>query len=202
MTVQILDAIVQVTGVRRELMTEDSDLESLGLDSLMSIELLQACEAQHGVRIPSDAYAIRKTPRDIEILTKSTMISAGIAIAAEQTLPIQDDLSRSLTLLQRGAEKRTPVYLIHDGSGLCSAYGRLISIGGNLYGVYSPAISHAKSSPQSLQDMAAEYASLLDTSRPIILGGKRSYAFFFLFLFLTRNRTVVTLTHTRLTFSF
>jgi iterative type I PKS product template protein len=190
LTLQILDAIAQVTGVRRELVKEDSDLEALGLDSLMSIELLQAFEAQHGVRISSDAFASCKSPHDVEMLTQSTKISAGISVAVERTLPGDDELSRSLTLLQSGPEEKTPVYLLHDGSGSSSAYGRLTPFGRNMYGVSSPTRADAKRSPQTIQEMAAKYATLLDTSGRIILGGVPSHRC----SFSERNRTTVILT--------
>ena len=72
-----------------------------------------------------------------------------------------------------GSTSAASLYLVHDGSGLCYMFSQLHDLGRDLYGFSNPGLFDADDQPSSLIQMAARYASDIDTSaeRPVILGG-------------------------------
>lgn len=75
--------------------------------------------------------------------------------------------------LQKGDSTSAPLYLFHDGSGLCNMYSQMHNIGRNTHGFSNPGFFEADEQPSSLVRMAARYAPHIATSakRPVILGG-------------------------------
>ena len=76
--------------------------------------------------------------------------------------------------LEKGDPTRAPLYLFHDGSGLCSMYSQMHEIGHDTHGFSNPGFFEADNQPSTLIEMAAGYAPHVDTStkRPVILGGE------------------------------
>ena len=53
----VVDAVVEVCGVKAELLVDDADLDSLNIDSLDLIEIGMIVEEQHNTTIDSQVFA-------------------------------------------------------------------------------------------------------------------------------------------------
>lgn len=82
------------------------------------------------------------------------------------------------TLIQSGPTSghnaRTPLFLIHDGSGLISSYFWLGSLCRNVYGIHNPRFDSGGDWEHGLHDMAKAYVPLIKSVVPhgkILIGG-------------------------------
>ncbi|KAI1407233.1 putative polyketide synthase [Hypoxylon sp. FL1857] len=129
-------------------------------------------------------------------LTTPTAVPTAIAtpISAESSSPqvlfnpaTIDKVSQILNLDQQpeivqaapssrltGHDQREPsLFLIHDGSGICTHYHRLRSLGRPVYALHDPKFLDPFDNWDSLSDMAAEYARQIasTTAGPYLVGG-------------------------------
>lgn len=81
---------------------------------------------------------------------------------------------------QRSANSgRSPLFLIHDGSGLVHYIRRLLPLDRDVWGIHNPYL-FGKNPWDTVEDMAAEYAGYVKStapSGPVILGGEYSSYF-------------------------
>lgn len=164
-----------ILGVAAHDMHADTDLDSLGLDSLTSIEVLHALKQSIGISIAPDAFGLCKTIRDFEALI-ATLIpppSAPCPDTAEMQKILQMT-SNPVVLHAAPASSAAPLFLIHDGSGLCTHYQRLSPCGRSAWGIYNPRFFATQQWPGGLPEMAAAYAAEIQQTSPgpYILGGK------------------------------
>lgn len=151
-------------------------LESLGMDSLMAIELQEALQQHFGQSLPEDGSVSDWTVQDL-------IIHLGLHKKEENTKSLQqinEDTSFSmlpvtpvLTQLQNGDPNLPTLILFHDGSGTIEYYRKLKDIGSNVYGIMNPVLKEDHWA-KSLTDMAHRYASAIATAveAPFVLGGK------------------------------
>lgn len=175
----------------------DQELSLLGVDSLMSIELLEELSDRLGIKVDMKDYNISDlTYQQLELLCgqnegiakssqdysqiKPTALETGDSLAVSEKLAFKADTTAEhcVKLLQSSNRRSPSLYMFHDGSGLCSMYSKLQDIDQQLYGVYSlesPLSSPRNVSHKTMEDLAAWYiqqASLLTQSQEVILGGK------------------------------
>lgn len=72
----------------------------------------------------------------------------------------------------RESNKSAPLFLIHDGSGLCLQYHRIRHLDRTTYAIHDPKFLESHSWPK-MSDMSLAYAELIEktNSGPIVLGG-------------------------------
>jgi acyl transferase domain-containing protein len=172
-------------------------LGSLGVDSLLSIELVQEIQARFNV----DIDEVSHTLSDLSYVHLESLLSQKVASTGlnqthsvstgnvTKTSPVVDAVrpageAGSAKLLQRqktGARK-SALYLFHDGSGLTTMYSRLLEMDRDVYGISSPGtwVSQARAGPRvnTMEELAALYierANLVAQS-DVILGGKCSFS--------------------------
>jgi iterative type I PKS product template protein len=171
-----------ILGVSASDMQPDTDLESLGLDSLTSIEVLHSLKQSIGIDISPDTMNECKTIYDFESLVTKSMPRPS-APAPKDVSPAKDDtteLKKMLQMtsnpvsLQTRAGSGAPLFLVHDGSGMCNYYQRLSPLERNTWGFYNPRFFEMEQWSGGLADMASAYAKdIQETSPgPYILGGK------------------------------
>jgi iterative type I PKS product template protein len=168
---------------------DDLELESLGLDSLTSIETLHALKNEFGLDLPGNFFATFSTVRAVQ----SYFSSQGLAgekieplseprtIVAEGKQMESSYLIRALRLdvnlvpIQVSNSGRTPVFLVHDGSGLIHYYDRLSQLDRPIWGINNPRFIAAEPW-ESIVHMAKAYADIVANQAvgPIILGGEFS----------------------------
>lgn len=167
-----------ILGVSAHDMQADTDLESLGLDSLTSIEVLHALKQSIGTDISPDTFSACKTIQHFESLI-AKLIPRPSTPAPALPPPSTTDLKKLLQMtsnpvsLQTHAGTHAPLFLIHDGSGLCTPYQRLAACERSIWGFYNPRFFDTQPW-SSLPEMAAAYAAEIQrtSSAPYILGGK------------------------------
>ncbi|KAF9263364.1 ketoacyl-synt-domain-containing protein [Marasmius fiardii PR-910] len=171
--------IANVLGINVQEFSDDTNLESLGLDSLTSIEVLQAAQDTLSVSLPQNIFTAHRTVRDINdyLLNNGGCTNSG-KVSHVPVSPLSPALSKALCLDQMPAPMREvsgnaePLFLIHDGSGLVNYYGRMSSISRSVWGIFNP--NFATSLPWAdVQSMAAEYASVIlrSTKGDVLVGG-------------------------------
>lgn len=171
-----------ILGVSASDMQADTDLESLGLDSLTSIEVLHALKQSVGIDISPDTFSECKTIGDFESLITKMMPrpSAPTKTQAPTTKDDTTELKKMLQMtsnpvsLQTRAGANASLFLIHDGSGMCNYYQRLSSLERNTWGFYNPRFFESEQWTGGLTEMAAAYAKEIQqtSSGPYILGGE------------------------------
>jgi iterative type I PKS product template protein len=178
--------LADVLGLELSNLQEDANLESLGLDSLASIEAHHALQSHFGVVLPGNLFATHLSARAVQtfiagrLLTYSNSLdtkcsgSSRIAPRAVDRLYNAHFLESIPISVQRaGRLGTTPLILIHDGSGLVEYIHSLSSLGRDLWGICNPNFS--SSQPwESVVSMAAKYAKYTREAvrfGPVLLGG-------------------------------
>lgn len=195
----IKSIFLDVCGLEPTEEEKNQVLSSLGVDSLMSIELFKKLRDRLGVNIDQGQSISELTYRQLEDLctakppsTENLSSYGEISHAAstrndkttthqshEDTSTIDkiDGIEHFPRVCQRRTDKRSNsnLYLFHDGSGQCGMYSRLPAIDRNIYGIFSlDSPSSANLDVQTMEDLAALYierAKLVDQPK-IILGGE------------------------------
>lgn len=180
---------------------ESISLSSLGVDSLLSIELYHELRDKLGVCIEDGHESISElTYRQLEVMC-SARLSPGLsnpnsktvaAIQVEETyshpnrnLLVNGTTSKSesqsthVKLLQTadGDQPRNTMYLFHDGSGLCGMYSRLGKLNASVYGVHiSEDVTEPQNNQRTMESLASRYidSANLANQDNLILGGKYS----------------------------
>jgi iterative type I PKS product template protein len=154
---------------------KDVSLESLGVDSLLSMELEQGLRQVGGISVDGDHGIISElTVGQLEkvILAKFSQAQSPITPQSSPS-PVPTDAAIKL---QNGQDSRNRVYLFHDGSGLSHQYTKIGPLGCEVYGVSSLDFAGIDPAIQNLEDFASRYISLLDLplrgSQGVILGGR------------------------------
>ncbi|TFK37752.1 hypothetical protein BDQ12DRAFT_735983 [Crucibulum laeve] len=185
--------LASVLGVGGKDMGDNVDLDSLGLDSLTSIEAHQMLQETYSLQLPTDLFVKCTTAKAVQdfitFRLRERAQTAAKKVAAEVKLPSiekikyatqekYNPISAVLQLdtipisIQTSTSGRPPLCLIHDGSGLVNYIKRLSPIGRPLWGIHNP--HFITSQPwESVVAMASEYAeyAIKTTSGPLILGG-------------------------------
>lgn len=166
--------LAELTQSSLDQIKSDTRLDELGLDSLMFIELLDLLASKYQVDFQSSDLEDCKTPREI---------AQAISLPGQDTMensdtpqPVLSDTTvqsspRRPALIQQGTPEAPALYLVHDGSGMSSMYGRLESLGLDVYGIAAEEVK-GQDRDVSVQDMARSYAAMIDTTRDVILGGE------------------------------
>jgi hypothetical protein len=166
---------------------EEADLESLGLDSLASIEAQYSLQSHFSILLPRDLFTTHTSVKAIQSFITSHLVANDNSLSGsmrlysvDRTPPTAarlepaDCLDTVIISVQRALQSgRAPLFLIHDGSGLVKYTHSLPPLGRDLWGIHNP--NFIKSRPWvSVESMAGEYAKYTINAvgpRPVILGG-------------------------------
>ncbi|KAK4174323.1 putative polyketide synthase [Triangularia setosa] len=181
-----------ICGLNISGVDKTAPLSTLGVDSLLSIELQEELQSRLGLTIDNGHEGISElTVVDLQTLY-SKKFGSGQSQGQLQGLGIQlnstsaqvpqlgtgtgstnDFPSRLQT--QQSASPKAPLYLFHDGSGLSSMYRCLDSLDRNIHGIFSlDGSSPAEKQAKTMEELANLYIDTagLAKQREIILGGK------------------------------
>ncbi|KAJ3856279.1 polyketide beta-ketoacyl-synthase [Lentinula lateritia] len=160
---------------------DETDLETVGLDSLASIEVLHALQTHYGRQVPNDFLRKYRTISAIqEYLGPSKFDLPHRRSFILQSPPKEAVQARLIRILRLGTnpvrvqdcnKMNPPIFFIHDGSGLVNYYDKVESLHRDVWAIYNPKFLFALPWG-SLKDMAvayAEYISALSTGT-ILLG--------------------------------
>ncbi|KAI9884338.1 MAG: Type I Iterative PKS [Watsoniomyces obsoletus] len=172
---QVLKAVCEVGDSE---LPADRSLESLGIDSLMTIELEHALQKELGFKVSLDKIGDGLTVGDLEAMEvpaapekdDNPQPSASVDLSKYEKMLNMESLP---VTLQANSSEGSALHLFHDGSGLCNMYARLGDMGRDVHGFFNPAFFDEEKRPKCLVEMASYYASLIKTpaDSPVILGG-------------------------------
>lgn len=176
----------QVCGFSLQAVDKNTSLASLGVDSLLSIELVNGLNHTFGIQL-DDVSISELSVRALEEVIfpnepeppkqQEPPTASGYLGVPESEAPIISGMDTLPVALQKSGnpnEKRAPLYLFHDGSGLCNVYSRLGKLDRDVYGVFSIDFSSVDSSISTLEELASRYIDQLGLTNKdnIMLGGK------------------------------
>ncbi|KAF8271958.1 hypothetical protein EI94DRAFT_1796609 [Lactarius quietus] len=175
--------LADVLGLELSKLPEDTNLDSLGLDSLASIEAHYALQSHFGVVLPGNLFATHTSARAVQTFITAYSKSldqnecSGSMCMVHRVVDCPDHAHflGSIPISVQKAERpgTTPLILIHDGSGLVEYIHNLSSLGRDLWGIYNP--NFLSSQPwESVVSMATEYAKYTREAvglGPVLLGG-------------------------------
>ncbi|KZP21464.1 putative polyketide synthase [Athelia psychrophila] len=157
-----------VLGLRIDDINENADLESLGLDSLTTIEAVDCFKHQSGHDISPDIFQTYNTIRAIQIFLSESSQGTHAAQFTEKS-NCGPRLNR-IQVSSRGA----PLFLVHDGSGMVDYFNRMPSLGRDVWTIPNPHFGKDAIWPwEDLESMAQEYTGYVTSvsSGPVLVGG-------------------------------
>ncbi|KAG6907234.1 Type I Iterative PKS [Tephrocybe rancida] len=186
----VKDVLASVLDLAPHEIDDDADFDSLGLDSLTSIEALHALKTEFDVDLPSNVFTTFHTPRTLQSflasqVSKHSKLPHAEAIATttakatkRPTSTTAQTISSVLRLdvnplpVQSSSSGRLPLFLIHDGSGLVNYYERLSPLERPVWAIHNPNFSTSRPW-DSIAQMAHAYASYIAnlTTGPVLIGG-------------------------------
>ncbi|TEB40269.1 hypothetical protein FA13DRAFT_1769805 [Coprinellus micaceus] len=145
--------------------TDASTLESLGLDSLTSVEVLHALRPQYGVTLSSNLLQGHATVSEVEGALQATFLSSPRSSHGRM------GMFNCLEQIQEGPSTRLPVCFIHDGSGSVTSYRRMAALERDVWAIKAPEVEVGRW--EEVEEMAAFYVSVISTtlSSGVILAG-------------------------------
>ncbi|XXH03671.1 hypothetical protein Hte_010076 [Hypoxylon texense] len=168
---------------------KDLPLASLGVDSLLSIELTDELQGRFGLTIDDSKESISDlTFRRLEALfaekfhtptssltSSSSQSFVDVTFSDSESAPEPAPDDNFVKMIQRqthGTPKRG-VYLFHDGSGYCNMYSHITGIDRDITGVYSSDPLSATPKAERLEELAELYIKRtnLMNEQEVILGG-------------------------------
>ena len=177
---RIRKIMAEVLGIAdSEEIKDDTDLGSLGLDSLGSIEAQQALRVALNRPIPHNIFAECPTLSALcdflvdnvnDTDAPDVKIDSGESPACH-ACPFDGAL---VPLQQCPGSMHVPLYLVHDGSGLVSHYECLLPLHRDVWGVRNPRFL-GDEPWATLEDMAHAYAQTIEehaNDGTLMLGGQ------------------------------
>lgn len=172
----------EITGVPQSDISLDTPIRSLGVDSLLSLELSDILSDRIGRPIPQEAIHSDFRLSDLEALVSSQTSSTTTTDSDPGDMtPLSKTYSSPNvrpTALATGSADQIPLFLFHDGGGTVGMYKRLGNLGPvncSLFGIANPQLTGGSHWAFSLVDMAAHYATMIfsvSKGEAIVLGGK------------------------------
>ncbi|KAI1371583.1 hypothetical protein F4677DRAFT_464190 [Hypoxylon crocopeplum] len=161
--------IVMEIGIASEELDETTPLSEYGVDSLLSLAILGAFNAQTGRSLPSSFLMDNPTLAAIQLALSGSLSSASqieeIVKKGQKKVP---SLKAEAVLLQRAALAGPALFLLPDGSGSAGSYVGLPSLKfpGAVYGLNSPFLAAPKRFTVPLNNVAALYVREIRRVQP------------------------------------
>ncbi|KZT25437.1 polyketide synthase [Neolentinus lepideus HHB14362 ss-1] len=178
--------LAAVLDVPTKEITDDADFESLGLDSLTSIEALHALRNEFGLDLPSNFFQTCPTPNAVQAYLRTHLRAKVKAVQSSAATKVVETVQSNLNsvvnalrldtlplpLQSSKTNNRLPLFLIHDGSGLVNYYDRLSPLDRSIWGIHNPHFITGQPY-DSVVSMASEYVDFVTktSSGPLLLGG-------------------------------
>lgn len=182
--------VADVCGISDDVVDVEASLESLGIDSLLHIEILSKLSKAFPT---ADLDQDRLNSCDT-LLAMEMEINSALGVSTDKSPSPADDgsspggvelsspassvslssVSAQPVAIQSSQSKAPPLYFFHDGSGQTSMYRRVGALERMVHAFASPRLSTPDLQHASLPEMASEYvASLRKTAGhdPVILAG-------------------------------
>lgn len=178
----VKELISSVLDININDIRDDQELQLLGLDSLTTIEALHELRKQFGLDVPSNLFALCNTIHALQDYFDIHCRASRKHVESKSEGPFNVLPALCLDMIPYPLQvpnlpsDRTPLILIHDGSGLTTYYDRLTSLDRAVWTINNPHFETADPW-DSISKMAGYYADCVrHLEQPsIILGGKFIY---------------------------
>jgi iterative type I PKS product template protein len=173
----------EITGVPESDISLSTPIGSLGVDSLLSLELSDILSDRIGQRIPHEAIHSELRLSDLEKLVSSQTSTTTTETDQGDMTPLSSTSyspNVRATTLAIGSADQIPLFLFHDGGGTVGMYkslGNLGPVNCSVFGIGNPELVTGPHWASSLTNMAAHYASMIFSTsegKTVILGGKQT----------------------------
>ncbi|TRX93222.1 hypothetical protein FHL15_005801 [Xylaria flabelliformis] len=176
---------LEICGIQIEPSMMNSTLATLGVDSLLSIELGNEMrerfdfildESQHSIsdltfnRLEEMITANMHAPNDA-LKSSGPQASTTIITPNATSLSSKEDYNfQRIIQRQNYGPQKCSVYLFHDGSGHCSFYSRMSNMNRDITGIFSP---DSAAGIERLEDLASLYIkrTKIGEEQEVVLGG-------------------------------
>lgn len=196
------NVLIQELGVTEADITPERNLADLGLDSLMSLQVLSAMQDKvPDLELPGSLFMDYTTlgkvadflEEAVDDAYKPTGLGDGTGAdcgTPSSTTEAAEDSSQkhiirnfdgpriikpTLVSGRSHLGKRTPMYLLPDGSGSGAVYADVADLGRPVYAVTSPYLNHGGDSEWSVEEIASTYVACIASIHPpgeaMYLGG-------------------------------
>lgn len=176
--------ILRITcGLGDSPISPEQDLGSLGVDSLMVIELVERLRESLSLHLTLDQLqSVRNIDQLLNIAFQS-FVSQRMP-SEDQSLTVNElDMEKYAQLLklkhqpmqlQHSSSKKAPLFLFHDGSGLSNVYGKIGNLDRDVFAFSNPEFFQPELAPKTLGALAARYATDIQSRKQtsVILGGE------------------------------
>ncbi|KAI0343639.1 ketoacyl-synt-domain-containing protein [Trametopsis cervina] len=173
----VAEIMSSVLGIPAGDLSLDDDLERLGMDSLMAIEAHHALCTTLTVSLPDNVFAACKTVREVHQAIESSRPPSLPSRAPSPERPATYGTEVNPVKIQAGVSgaSLSPLFLVHDGSGMAYCYNRLSPLGREVWGIHNPKFATGERWEGGLVEMATNYAvmirSKLSVGQSCIVGG-------------------------------
>lgn len=156
-------------------------LDSLGLDSLGSIEAMNEIQQQFHISLPCDFFRNHRSIHAVQRYITNSLDSGSLSrYSSSSTLNITDSpvhvgTERSLFPIQDSVQDSRPLFLVHDGSGLSNCYSRLGCVDRPLWGINNPKLFSEDFWAGGIAEMAENYIKQMKpvlNEKGCVLGGE------------------------------
>lgn len=160
---------------------DEDELDTLGLDSLGSIEALHDLQEEFHLSLPQDLFQAHTTIG--AVLTYITNARAPRPLSRQSSYSTFSEAEpsakavrsmRTLLPIHTSDEDVKPLFLVHDGSGLGHCYARIGEVGRSLWGISNPKLLTGDKWDGGIPEMADHYLDLIRPNigeKGCILGG-------------------------------
>ena len=121
----------------------------------MEYAILSACSTPD-ILTPDDSSSTATT--DLSMDSSDFEETSKKLMSQSQKSPRELKLDGSPVLLEKSDLKSAPLYLFHDGSGLCDMYSQMEGTGRDTYGFSPPGFFQTENQSSTLIEMAALYS--------------------------------------------
>jgi iterative type I PKS product template protein len=188
----VIAAVAEQTGFSKQEMLPTTRFADMGLDSLMSMEIIGILKKKSGMVLPAAFFnhnptvadarrALGKAPEPnitrVVPSAKQTPKPNVLRVIPKSNIPPARVYESKVVLLQgRPSSKETPLFLITDGAGSATSYIHLpaFSSGLPLYALESPFLHDPAAFTCSITDVADMYIAAIRKTRPhgpYLIGG-------------------------------
>jgi iterative type I PKS product template protein len=178
----LLSILAKEVGIESSEILPSTPFSEIGVDSLLTISILDALKTQIGLNLPANFFQDNPTIGDVQRtlrIPKVTHMSAPSSSnipSREPEPPRQKYRSKSVLLQGRPIPGRPALFLLPDGAGSLFSYINLPSLHSDLpvYGLDSPFHDNAADYTISFEEVAAIYIQEIQTLQPqgpYMLGG-------------------------------
>ncbi|KAH8821290.1 hypothetical protein F5884DRAFT_827558 [Xylogone sp. PMI_703] len=166
---QLRKVIAEQMGLEAATLSPKDNLLDLGLDSLMSLEIVETLRSDLGLELDANFFLSTNTLEQVEeVLLKSSLIVRDIVLDEPSTLAAEPAQRLSVVLQGNPNTCAKKLFLFPDGSGAASVYAHLPTIDEKtcVYGLNSPYLKKGVVSNLTVGDFISQWLREIQYCQP------------------------------------